>query len=50
MPRTYTFTYTVEPTPQDVTWGVLQHSYLLAALVFLWGLLFASRVMEEDPP
>ena len=50
MPRIHTFTYTVEPTPQDVTWGVLQHSHLIAALVLLWGLLFFSKLMEEDPP
>jgi hypothetical protein len=45
-----TYTFTVTPTPQDVIWGVLQYSYLIAALVCLGGLLFTSKLLEEEPP
>ena len=44
------YTFTVDPTPQDIVRGVLQYAHLIAALVGLSGLLFASKLMEEEPP
>lgn len=44
------YTYTVEPTSQDIIWGVLRHAHLLAALVCLALLAFGPKLLEEEPP
>lgn len=42
------YTFTVEPTAETVVTGVLRHAYLIAALVFLSGLLFGSWALAPD--
>ena len=44
------YTFTVEPTPEDIVWGVLQYAHVIAAVVCLSGMLFVSKLLEEEPP
>lgn len=41
---------TVEPTAYDVIRGLLTHAYLIAALVFLVGLIFGPWLSQPDEP
>lgn len=45
MPGVYT--WTVAPSAGDLIRVLVEHAYLIAALVLLSGLLFGSKMLEE---
>lgn len=42
------YTFTVEPTAETVIWSLLNHAYVIVALVFLNGLLFGPWMLAPD--